>query len=619
MPDSSAPNDYLRWAAIAVSIAIHLSAPADAAAISEPRSDHALFTAADDFNADREPRHPNADANANANADADTDTMLAPAPRVSDEDSHQQQSGGATQQKVLELPLSRAQVVAIYNSEYVPGNTPPAISWTGSVAGCNPGTISAAMRTAMITRLNVFRKLSRIAAVAEFDAAADDKDERTLAASLLYSANNMLSHSIPPTWTCYPTAYAGSTVGALGASAGSASNIGLSGGSSFATPAIINAYIDDSGSTNNAVGHRRWILNPRQTRMTTSSVSSGGGFGAGNALWVINAATATGSSSAPDGVAWPPRGFVPFQLLPGTSNRWSFSYPGAGFANATVTMTKNGQSIAILNYDSKTDNGYGDNTIVWRPNNVAANGTAVSYANPGPDQDYVVTISGVTGAATSTFTYTVTVIDVSVSPTITISGTAQSGAVPLMGVMLCTSGSGASCSVSGSSYSCSVPSGWTGSIHPSHNTEYFAAGNFANVTANTTFNFVSTRGNDVAGQCNLDVDGNGRHDAATDGVLILRRMLGFSDAPLTANTGALCAIRSGAALQTYIDAHAMMDVDASGGGQPISALTDGLLILRAMLGLTGTAVTNALTARDWDTGSNPVKGYLNAACGMGLP
>ncbi len=329
-----------------------------------------------------------------------TQFSLSPAPRLSEEVSRQQQSQRerVTTEKSLQAVLTRAQVVNLYNTEYVPGNTPPAIGWTGSIAACNPGTISPAWRTAMIARINVFRKLARLLPVTEFNAATDDRDEKTLAASMLYSANSSLSHSIPTTWTCYATAFAGSTVGALGASGGGASNIGLSGGNVFATPAVINAYMDDSGGGNSVVGHRRWILNPTQVSMTSSSVPSSAGGGAGNALWVIGGPTNPSGSSAPDGVGWPPRGFVPYQLLPSGSNRWSFSYPGANFSAATVTMTKNGQPVAILGYDSRTDNGYADNTIVWRPNNVAANGTAISYANPGADQTYVVTVSGVTSA-----------------------------------------------------------------------------------------------------------------------------------------------------------------------------------------------------------------------------
>jgi hypothetical protein len=121
------------------------------------------------------------------------------------------------------------------------------------------------------------------------------------------------------------------------------------------------------------------------------------------------------------------------------------------------------------------------------------------------------------------------------------------------------------------------------------------------------------------GTCKLDIDGNGKYEASKDGVLIVRRMLGFSGPTLIAGASDTCATRTdAAALATFIDNQAL-DVDTSGGTKPENALTDGLLILRAMLGLTGTAVTNGLTTRAWDTGTNPIKSYLNNTCSMGLP
>jgi hypothetical protein len=121
--------------------------------------------------------------------------------------------------------------------------------------------------------------------------------------------------------------------------------------------------------------------------------------------------------------------------------------------------------------------------------------------------------------------------------------------------------------------------------------------------------------------CKLDVDGNGKIEATKDGILILRRLLGFSGTVLTASTSDSCATRTSSSsptIESFIDAQAL-DVDASGGAWPQTAPTDGLLILRAMLGLTGTTVTNGLTTRGWDTGTNNIKGYLNSVCGMNLP
>jgi hypothetical protein len=97
-------------------------------------------------------------------------------------------------------------------------------------------------------------------------------------------------------------------------------------------------------------------------------------------------------------------------MLPRTSNRWSFSYPGANFAGASVTMSVGGQNIPVTLEGLAT--GYGDNTLVWRPRLAGPGVAGVSYAQPAADTTYSVTVSGVSGSGVPTsFAYTVTVID----------------------------------------------------------------------------------------------------------------------------------------------------------------------------------------------------------------
>ncbi|MEO8752487.1 MAG: hypothetical protein ABI624_07405 [Casimicrobiaceae bacterium] len=56
-----------------------------------------------------------------------------------------------------------------------------------------------------------------------------------------------------------------------------------------------------------------------------------------------------------------------------------------------------------------------------------------------------------------------------------------------------------------------------------------------------------------------------------------------------------------------------LDVDGNGG---IDALTDGLILIRAMFGLTGTAATNgAIGAGASSTGWAALRAYLNGNCG----
>jgi hypothetical protein len=90
----------------------------------------------------------------------------------------------------------------------------------------------------------------------------------------------------------------------------------------------------------------------------------------------------------------------------------------------------------------------------------------------------------------------------------------------------------------------------------------------------------------------LDVDDNNAYDAATDGVLIVRYLFGMTGNALTndaVGVGANPARTGDPALANYLSGILpLLDVD--GNGQ-VDALTDGVMILRSLLGLTGSAIT----------------------------
>lgn len=91
--------------------------------------------------------------------------------------------------------------------------------------------------------------------------------------------------------------------------------------------------------------------------------------------------------------------------------------------------------------------------------------------------------------------------------------------------------------------------------------------------------------------CALNADANQTIDPATDALLLTRYLLGYRGEALT--TGALGKnpTRTGQALEDYL---ASLNLDVDGDGQAL-AMTDGLLMLRAMLGLTGDALTQGAT------------------------
>lgn len=91
--------------------------------------------------------------------------------------------------------------------------------------------------------------------------------------------------------------------------------------------------------------------------------------------------------------------------------------------------------------------------------------------------------------------------------------------------------------------------------------------------------------------CALNVDANQTIDSATDALLLTRYLLGLRGNALIAGALGLNATRTGQALETYL---ASLDLDVDGDGQSL-ATTDGLLLIRAMLGLTGDALTHGAT------------------------
>lgn len=200
--------------------------------------------------------------------------------------------------------------------------------WTGSTASCTAGDVDADWRAATISRINLYREMCGLDNVTN----NPSMSTFTQAGSLIISANSALSHTPPPTQACWTQ---------TGFDSSSTSNI------AFGTqgPRSVDAYIDDSGGNNAAVGHRFWKLFPNMEFVGTGDTGTGSSStdAIGNNILVLGGASAHGVASIGSGrttptfVAWPPAGFCPFTLLP-TSARWSFFKGGVDFASATVTI-----------------------------------------------------------------------------------------------------------------------------------------------------------------------------------------------------------------------------------------------------------------------------------------
>ena len=279
----------------------------------------------------------------------------------------------------------RASVQAFYAAEYSPAA--PDYGWTGDIAACNAGDTSAAFKSAVLRRVNFYRAMAGIPANITF---TDVFNRKAQQAALMMAAERSLSHFPPETWACYT---------AEGREAAENSNLHMAIPSSGVR--AIDSYIKDSGAGNDAVGHRRWIFFPQTLTMGTGDVPSIARRWGANALWVFGERSRT-RTARDEFVAWPPPGFVPYQIV---YPRWSFSYPRANFANATVSMQGNGQAVELR--QEQVQNGFGEPTIVWIPLGLS---DRASWPQPDADTTYTVTISNVViGGEARNFTYTVTV------------------------------------------------------------------------------------------------------------------------------------------------------------------------------------------------------------------
>ena len=285
----------------------------------------------------------------------------------------------------------RAAVAQFYRL-YMAANLVPS-DWSGSVSNCQAGSTGADYKAATLQQVNFFRAMAGVPAEVSLDS---DFSAKAQQAALIMSRNETLSHFPASNWSCYT---------ADGSEAAGKSNLALG----SAGPYAIKGYMDDTGANNTVVGHRRWIIYPQTKLMGTGDVTNAakGGWNA-NALWVQD-----GNFGGPrpagvrdDFVAWPPPGYVPYDLVPA---RWSLSYPDAAFSSASVSVTRDGQSVAVQL--EPLANGYGENTLVWVLDGRDTSSPSV-LSRPQVDTAYQVTVSGaIVGGQSRTFSYTVTIFD----------------------------------------------------------------------------------------------------------------------------------------------------------------------------------------------------------------
>lgn len=219
--------------------------------------------------------------------------------------------------------------------------------FTGSEGSCNAGSISPASRTATLRAINYVRGLSGLSPVT-FNATLNARAQQT---ALLMSANQALNHYPPSYWHCWNS---------TAASNAARSNLALA-YPTINSGSLVRLYMNDPGSTNTFVGHRRWLLSPWTTAMGTGATRTA------NAITVIGPTSRYRAN--PAYVSWPSRGYFPKPMSP--AGRWSLSAGNGktlfGRASLRVYHFQNGHWARVWGvHRYAVHNGYAQPTLVWQ-------------------------------------------------------------------------------------------------------------------------------------------------------------------------------------------------------------------------------------------------------------
>ena len=222
---------------------------------------------------------------------------------------------------------SRADVAEAWESRMAPAYDVTS-GWSGNAESCQAGRPSDEAQGATLDALNFVRAMAGLDPV-DLDTALSKKAQE---AALIMAANAALSHDPPKSWDCWTKP---------GAKAAARSVLSWTSGEMTAGSAI-EMYVDDAGSSNEAVMHRRWVLNPYVTAVGSGMTSST------NAIDVMG--PSDDEATDPDWVTWPTAGWFPTQLEPG--GRWSLSSGSAtaDFSHAVVTVTRGKTTLPVTRF-----------------------------------------------------------------------------------------------------------------------------------------------------------------------------------------------------------------------------------------------------------------------------
>ena len=252
-----------------------------------------------------------------------------------------------------------------------------------------------------------------------------------------------------------------------------------------------------------------------------------------------------------------------------------FYDPGAGFSKRLAAVIPNGVTVNSVTYTNPT-------SITL---NVSTVGTSLGNKNvtvTNPDGQTVTGTSLINVATTPLTAQSITFPAVAAfswyQGSATLAASANSGLAVAYSVL------SGPCTLTANVLTATYPGSCVIATNQAGNTTTSAA---AQQTQTVTIN---------AAPRLLDIDASDtatRYNAATDGVMILRYLSGFTGSALTVNATGGTATRSTAQIAAHLATlRPLMNV-AGGGGAPLAS-TDGVLIVRYMIGLRGSALVQGM-------------------------
>lgn len=229
-----------------------------------------------------------------------------------------------------------------YKEEYLVSNVNWP-RWTGNIKKCKHGTIPNNIKRKALMRINYFRTLCGLYPVE----LSNEYNNLAQQAAFIITANNKLSHHPDENWECYSKVAANACI---------ESSIQYSRTGLFTS--FIGGFVEDLGSQNTGVPHRRSLLNSK------SGFKGYGSTGYAEAIYNTERNSSTvHSEKLPLYIAYPIAGYNEIGLV---YPRWSFGIPDrhkVDFSNSNISLKdqdENEIGATILPYKDIYDP-----TIVW--------------------------------------------------------------------------------------------------------------------------------------------------------------------------------------------------------------------------------------------------------------